>query len=592
MALFTFTDDSYTLGNIREVDTRKVTILVNSDKDLRKARVGQLVTVPLSGATECWLIGMIDKVIKAVVTQPFTPEIAEDDADEIDAFEDSVVNTVKITLMGAARWDAVDQKYKFSRSLDHVPEIDSTCYVLKDAHLEEFMRVISECGDGQHSLELGSYKLNENARAYVDGNKLFQRHAALLGSTGSGKSWTVASILERSSQLPSSNLVVFDLHGEYKELSYAKQLRVPGPDEVDADDDSLLFLPYWLLNSEEIQSLFVDRSEFSAHNQVVVVQDAITEQKKAFLKANGRTDLLQSFTLDSPIPYSLNEVIGKLKYLNEEKVEGSRGPKNGPFNGEFSRLLVRMASRLNDRRYGFLFNSPDKYNQYDSLSMIAEKLMGFGNQKQSIKVIDFSEVPADILPVIIGLVARIIYQVQFWTDPNSRRPVAFVCDEAHLYLPRKEGNPVERRAVEAFEKIAKEGRKYGVALMIVSQRPSDVSATILSQCNNIISLRLTNADDQATVRKLLPESLESLLEALPIMDVGEAMVVGDSVLLPSRIKIDPPTEKPLSATIDFWSRWQEDVNNADFALAVENMRRQNRIKPQLVSAICTESKSC
>lgn len=579
MALFTFNDDSYTLGNIREVDTRKVTILVNSDKDLRKARVGQLVTVQLSGATECWLIGMIDKVIKAVVTQPLTLEVPEDGADEVDAFEDSVVNTVKITLMGAARWDAIVQKYKFSRSLDHVPEIDSTCYVLKDAHLEEFMRVISECGDGEHSLELGSYKLNENARAYVDGNKLFQRHAALLGSTGSGKSWTVASILERSSQLPSSNLVVFDLHGEYKELSYAKQLRIPGPDEVDTDDDSLLFLPYWLLNSEEIQSLFVDRSEFSAHNQVVVVQDAITEQKKAFLQANDRADLLQSFTLDSPIPYSLDEVIGRLKYLNEEKVAGSRGPKNGPFNGEFSRLLVRMASRLNDRRYGFLFDSPDKYNQYDSLSMIAEKLMGFGKQKQSIKVIDFSEVPADILPVIIGLVARIIYQVQFWTNPEGRRPVAFVCDEAHLYLPRKEGNPVERRAVEAFEKIAKEGRKYGVALMIVSQRPSDVSATILSQCNNIISLRLTNADDQATVRKLLPESLESLLEALPIMDVGEAMVVGDSVLLPSRIKIDPPTEKPLSATIDFWSRWQEDVTNADFALAVENMRRQNRTKP-------------
>ncbi|EKQ1114712.1 MULTISPECIES: ATP-binding protein [Morganellaceae] len=578
MALFTFNDDSYILGNIREVDTRKVTILVNSDKDLRKARVGQLVTVQLSGATECWLIGMIDKVIKAVVAQPLTLEVQEDDADEIDAFEDSVVNTVKITLMGGARWDAIDQKYKFSRSLDHVPEIDSTCYILKDAHLEEFMRVISECGNGEDSLELGSYKLNENARAYVDGNKLFQRHAALLGSTGSGKSWTVASILERSSRLPSSNLVVFDLHGEYKELSYAKQLRIPGPDEVDADDDSLLFLPYWLLNSEEIQSLFVDRSEFSAHNQVVVVQDAITEQKKAFLQTNGRTDLLQSFTLDSPIPYSLNNVIGKLKHLNEEKVDGSRGPKNGPFNGEFSRLLVRMASRLNDRRYGFLFNSPDKYNQYDSLSMIAEKLMEYGEQKPSIKVIDFSEVPADILPVIIGLVARIIYQVQFWTDPKSRRPVAFVCDEAHLYLPRKEGNPVERRAVEAFEKIAKEGRKYGVALMIVSQRPSDVSATILSQCNNIISLRLTNADDQTTVRKLLPESLESLLEALPIMDVGEAMVVGDSVLLPSRIKIDPPTEKPLSATIDFWSRWQENVTNTDFALAVENMRRQNRTR--------------
>ena len=401
----------------------------------------------------------------------------------------------------------------------------------------------------------------------------------MLGSTGSGKSWTVASILERSATLPSSNLVVFDLHGEYKELGYARQLRIPGPDEVDCDDDSVLFLPYWLLNSEEIQSLFVDRSEFSAHNQVVVVQDSITEQKKAFLEERGRSDLLQSFTLDSPVPYSLHNVIAKLTRLNEEKVQGSRGPKNGPFNGEFSRLLVRMASRLNDRRYGFLFNGPEKYYQYDSLSLIAEKLMGFGNSKPSIKVIDFSEVPADILPVIVGLVARIIYQVQFWSAAEDRRPIAFVCDEAHLYLPRKEGNPVERRAVEAFEKIAKEGRKYGVALMIISQRPSDVSATILSQCNNIISLRLTNADDQATVRKLLPESLESLLEALPIMDVGEAMVVGDSVLLPSRIKIEPPKEKPLSATIDFWSRWQEDITNPDFSIAVENMRRQSRVIP-------------
>lgn len=579
MALFTFNDDSYTLGNIREVDTRKITILVNSDKDLRKARVGQLVTVQLSGATECWLIGMIDKVIKAVVTQPHTLEIAEDDADEIDAFEDSVVNTVKITLMGAARWDAIAQKYKFSRSLDHVPEIDSTCYVLKDAHLEEFMRVISECGDGEHSLELGSYKLNENARAYVDGNKLFQRHAALLGSTGSGKSWTVASILERSSQLPSSNLVVFDLHGEYKELSYAKQLRVPGPDEVDVDNDSLLFLPYWLLNTDELQSLFIDRSEFTAHNQVMAFQDSIIEKKRDALVKAGNQEILDAFTLDSPIPFKIEDIIQQLEFLNQQMIPGKTKEVQGPFYGQFSRLLLRLKSKTTDRRYSFLFGGKKSTQDYNYLSALAEKLMGFGKKKQSIKVIDFSEVPADILPAIIGLVARIIYQVQFWTDPNSRRPVAFICDEAHLYLPRKEGNPVERRAVEAFEKIAKEGRKYGVALMIVSQRPSDVSATILSQCNNIISLRLTNADDQATVRKLLPESLESLLEALPIMDVGEAMVVGDSVLLPSRIKIDPPAEKPLSATIDFWSRWQEDVTNADFALAVENMRRQNRTKP-------------
>ena len=152
-----------------------------------------------------------------------------------------------------------------------------------------------------------------------------------------------------------------------------------------------------------------------------------------------------------------------------------------------------------------------------------------------------------------------------------------VCDEAHLYLPKKEGqNPIELRAIEAFEKIAKEGRKYGVALFVISQRPSDVSTTVLSQCNNVIALRLTNGEDQATVKKLMPESLESLLDVLPIMDIGEGLVVGDAVLLPSRVRITEPIEKPLSATIDFWTEWQKNADDPDFVRAVENMRKQGR----------------
>jgi DNA helicase HerA-like ATPase len=136
------------------------------------------------------------------------------------------------------------------------------------------------------------------------------------------------------------------------------------------------------------------------------------------------------------------------------------------------------------------------------MAKTAAKLMDYHISGAQVKVIDFSEIPADILPVIVGLVARLIYQIQFWTDHAKRRPLAFICDEAYLYLPKKEGqNPVELRAIEAFEKIAKEGRKYGVALMIVSQRPSDVSETVLSQCNNVIALRLTNSSDQATVKK-------------------------------------------------------------------------------------------
>jgi len=211
------------------------------------------------------------------------------------------------------------------------------------------------------------------------------------------------------------------------------------------------------------------------------------------------------------------------------------------------------------------------------MAVTSAKLMDYHIKGAHVKVIDFSEVPSEILPVIVGLVGRIIYQVQFWTDHEKRRPLAFICDEAHLYMPQKdEQNPVEKRAVGAFEKIAKEGRKYGVAVMIISQRPSDVSPTVLSQCNNVIALRLTNANDQTTVKKLMPESLESMLDVLPVMDIGEALVVGDAVLLPTRIRINPPREKPLSATVNFWWEWQKTADAPDFSKSVENMRRQRR----------------
>ncbi len=569
MAIFSF-DTSHLLGRVREVDTRKVFILVNRNEDLRKARVGQLVALQLADAVDSWLIGIIEKVVKSVA-------IADPSDDSPPGSGEHVVNTVRVTLVGSVRFDAPTGRAAFSRSLVHVPDIDAECHVLRDHQLETFMGLLSTAGDRAHSLEIGTYTLDENASAFVDGNKLFQRHAALLGSTGSGKSWAVATILEQAAKLPSSNLIVFDLHGEYRQLSYARHLRIPGPEELGATGEGLLYLPYWLLNAEEMQAMFIDRSEFSAHNQVMAFQDAVVEQKKTTLTKLGKMDILAAFTLDSPIPFSIEQVLNTLKDLNEEMIEGTRGLKQGHFFGQFSRLLTRVRSKISDKRYGFLFQAPAEEHLYNTMARTAAKLMDYHRAGAQVKVIDFSEVPSDILPVIVGLVARLIYQVQFWTDHTKRRPLALICDEAHLYLPKKEGqNPVELRAIEAFEKIAKEGRKYGVALMIVSQRPSDVSETVLSQCNNVIALRLTNASDQATVKKLMPESLESLLDVLPIMDIGEALVVGDAVLLPSRIRIHPPTEKPLSATIDFWTAWREQADQPDFMQAVENMRKQGR----------------
>lgn len=578
MAIFTF-DSSHSLGKVRAVDTRRVNVQVNSDEDLRKARVGQLVALSLPGAVEEWLIGIIDKVIKtpALEEQSVIDPSDSDDALTMALPRESVLNTVQLTLVGTVGL-TTENMTRFSRSLVQVPEIDGACHVLRDAQLQTFMSLLSVEGKTRHSLEIGRYTIDESAKAYLDGNKLFQRHASLLGSTGSGKSWAVASVLEQAARLPSANLIVFDLHGEYRELTYARHLRIPGPEELGKADDALLFLPYWLLNAEELQAMFIDRSEFNAHNQVMAFQDTVVAEKKKTLEGLKKTDVLNAFTLDSPIPFHITNVLNELERLNSELVPGSSGKdKQGPFYGQFSRLLVRLNSKVSDKRYGFLFQAPASEHEYSAMASMVRQLMDYSTANAQIKVIDFSEVPADILPVIVGLVARILYQVQFWTDRIARRPMALVCDEAHLYLPKKDGkNPVEQRAIENFEKIAKEGRKYGVALIIVSQRPSDVSPTILSQCNNVISLRLTNGDDQATVKRLMPESLEGLMDTLPILDIGEALVVGDAVLLPSRIRIHPPSEKPLSATIDFWDEWNKKPDSPDFTRAVENMRRQNR----------------
>jgi hypothetical protein len=162
--------------------------------------------------------------------------------------------------------------------------------------------------------------------------------------------------------------------------------------------------------------------------------------------------------------------------------------------------------------------------------------------------------------------------------PSERRPVSIFCDEAHLYLPTKEdADSVERQALWNFERIAKEGRKYGFGLVVISQRPSDISRTILSQCNNFIALRLTNETDQAVVKKLVPDSLAQLIDALPLLDVGEAVILGDAMLLPTRVKLDRPSIVPASATRDFWQEWNAGaVDEKAVRSAVELLRAQTR----------------
>ncbi len=576
MSIFNYNRKSaYFLGEVIDVDTVNAAIKVDPLK-LKDANVGKLVIIKIPGIPLKWLIGVIKRVVKETSFDTCSPD-RNANMDSMFFPVKTETNRVNLLLIGTYSPNKDVIKNYFTRSIITLPNIESECYSLEGNELKKFMNIISETSKGEHGLDIGIYSLDPWATAYLEGNKLFQRNAALLGSTGSGKSWTVAKILEKAAQLPSTNIIVFDLHGEYKTLDYAKQLRIASPDDLDGTNPAVLFLPYWLLNAGELQTMFIDNLEFTAHNQLMVFYEAIIKAKKDVLNKEKKKEVLKSFTIDSPVPFSLELVIKQIQYLDQEMVPGERGLKQGKFHGQFTRFLVRIKSKMSDKRYGFLFQVPPAYLRYNSMHRLIENLIGFKGKANQIKVIDFSEVPTDILPIMVGLVARLIYQVQFWMDADKRHPIAFICDVAHQYLPKQSAvNSIERKALENFEKIAREGRKYGVGLFVVTQRPSEVSDTILSQCNNFVVLRLTNAEDQAIVRKLLPESLEMFADILPVLEIGEALIVGDAALLPTKIKITEPTCKPSSATIDFWKEWSDKEKETDIIQAVENMRKQSR----------------
>lgn len=245
-----------------------------------------------------------------------------------------------------------------------------------------------------------------------------------------------------------------------------------------------------------------------------------------------------------------------LVHLNEDSVQGVRGEKNEPYLEQFTRLLGRINTKTEDRRLGFLFNPPDETQQIDWLNRLAERLLsGTKNQKDNnggIKIVDFSDVPSDVLPLIVSLLANVIFTACQWMSIEKRHPVCLFCDEAHLYLPvRSNSDSSDPISEKIFERIAKEGRKFGVGLVVISQRPSEVNRTILSQCNNLVAMRLTNGDDQSVIKSLLPDNLGGFGELLPILDTGEALVVGDAILLPTRVRVALPNCRPNSKTVNF-----------------------------------------
>ena len=588
MTMFEFKPDE-ALGQVRAVDTTKVEVEAADIDHLRRAQVNRLVMLESSRAGER-LVGMIRRVTRVPLKR--SSSVEDGDESEIASNGDDEFagqgecNMVSISLLGT-HMDMLGKKANvFSRTLHTVPDINAMCFPLEGDRLTQFMQGVAhaQVAGSNSTLLLGQYTLAENADAYLNGDLLFQRHAAIVGSTGAGKSYTVARIIEQAAQLPNCNAILFDIHGEYESLArenIVRRYKIAGPSDVGKDkgiSEGILFLPFWLLGYQSISSLFVDRSSNNAPNQNMAVSSAIISAKKALLEAKERTDILDVFTIDSPVPFNYKDVLAELKELNTKRIMRNNREVNGPFNGQFDRMIPRLEAKINDRRLGFLFQCGIESLEMEWLDSIVVSLMEGSKghpDKKGIKVVDFSEVPSDILPLIVSMVAQLVLSVQQWTPVEHRHPIALFCDEAHRYIPNEAESDSEGGvSVDIFKRIAKEGRKHGVGLVVISQRPADVHRTVLSQCNNFIAMRLTNSQDQSVIRKLFPDDLGNFADDLPVLDTGEALVVGDASILPTRIRVKKPCCEPKSATVNFWSEWQTSKRREYTTGAIDNWRKQ------------------
>lgn len=566
-----------TVGKVVNVDTKKITVEVEEEDILNRLKINDMIVMEGNNADEK-LIGIITKVTKKRIDSFEDDENLEDEIASVNLCNVTMVGTFFIKL-GANRNNI------FKRAINTYPEINSNAYLAEGDALAIIMNSLdNESADTEEKLVIGKYASNSDVAAILDGNKFFQRHACIVGSTGSGKSFTVANILEKANKLPYTNIVVYDLHGEYTQLSYAEQIKI-------TDENGGLHIPLWFFNYEEIHSLFIESSEGTSTNQRAAVIDYILKSKKQYIENNMSGISSETVTADTPVPFSAHEL---KDYLEKEDLRedetgkfyktgdnmGQPKTKKGKYNGKLTNLIMRLQTKMDDKKYGFVFDETD--TQKDSyLKIFADRIIGTDSGKK-VKVIDLSEVPADMLPIVIGIVTRIIYDIQFWMSPEknqTRHPLAIVCDEAHIYMANDTSKmkAVEKKSLEIFEKISKEGRKYGVALVIVSQRPAELNTTIISQCNNIISLKITNDRDKSAVSAMLTDSLVGIVDTLPNLDVGECIAVGDAIKLPVKILLDKPQEEPISSTINFWDRWNDRKDTVfDIDGAIKNMIKQSR----------------
>ncbi|MCS3418090.1 DNA helicase HerA-like ATPase [Pseudomonas sp. BIGb0450] len=474
---------------------------------------------------------------------------------------------------------------QFERGLSQHPNINDSVHLVIESDLR---RIYGSVGEDQ--VVIGHLASAENIEVRLSLDALVTRHSAILGSTGSGKSTTVASLLrsiirkDEKTGSPGARILMLDIHGEYtKALEDVATVFSATPSQ----GQESLFVPYWALEAGELLD-FITGGLSDAHE--IAFTDKIAELKDEGISAYPRAGVdSRTLTVDSPVPFSLKQLWYELvnfettTYLGTNRDEpaleevgdadmliapkyqphamGTKGPFTNSAAKGIRRPLNLLRSRLLDRRYDFLLHpgdwEPDLTGRVkNDLDKLLEGWLGHDKQ---ITILDLSGVPSAVLTRLIGSILRIVYEALFWSREKSEggveRPLLVVMEEAHRYLGPDAGTV----ASEVVKRIAKEGRKYGVGAMVVSQRPAEVDETVLSQCGTIIALRLSNPVDRARVKGTLPDNLAGLMDLLPVLRTGEAIITGEAARLPVRCRIALPRQEHLPRSNDpkvtqAWSR--------------------------------------
>lgn len=456
--------------------------------------------------------------------------------------------------------------------------------------------------DEAERFEFSSLSSLKDIRIPVNGNKFFNKHIAIVGSTGSGKSHTLSTIIGKaisvnsdSFNLNNSHIIIFDIHSEYKSA-------FPKSNYINIDN---LELPYWLLNSSELDELFLESGDRNNYNQASVLRSIITLNKKEHNKGVSKV------FFDSPLKFSIEEVTNCLLNIRKETLE-SDNPLNVQFDdepilfrngeeklihyfkkvfefkptqrssrdrigiskgtyadGSLDKFISRVQEKAKQDRLKFLFGES---SEMISFKDCITSLMGYKKGAETnITILDLSGIPFEVLSITVSLISRLLFDYGYFYKRlrtkadekiNNDIPLLLVFEEAHKYVPNSDLSKY-RASKASIERIAKEGRKYGVTLLLASQRPSEISETIFSQCNNFIAMRLTNPNDQSYVRKLLPDTLGSLIESMPSLKAGEGLLIGESIVLPSIVQIDECKSPPSSNDIPYWQLWKEEWKNLD-----------------------------